>query len=135
ALRTGAVTLGARIEITTLPGYMPLFNDPSMSALFKNNFFEFFDPDDWEDTGHRTRSTDMGDIAHIMPALHPHVGGFSGTGHGSDWAIEDRYMAYVLPAKLMAMTVIDLLAGGAAGAREILATSKPPMTKDEYLVF
>ncbi|RIK45903.1 MAG: amidohydrolase [Chloroflexi bacterium] len=135
ALRAGAVALGASVEITTLPGYMPLFNDPNLSRLFKSNFLEFYSADDWEDTGHRTGSTDMGDIAHIMPALHPHVGGFSGTGHGSDWAIEDRYMAYVLPAKLMAMTVIDLLAEGATGAKEVLEKATPPMTKESYLAF
>jgi amidohydrolase len=135
ALRAGAVALGAQVEITTLPGYMPLFNNPRMASLFKENFLTFYSDDDWEDTGHRTGSTDMGDIAHIMPALHPYVGGFSGTGHGSDWAIDDKYLAYILPAKLMAMTVIDLLAGNAETAREILDTTKPPMTKEEYLTF
>jgi amidohydrolase len=135
ALRAGAVALGARVEITTLPGYMPLFNDRQMADLFKQNFLTFYGEEDWEEQGHRTGSTDMGDIAHIMPALHPHVAGFSGTGHGSDWAIEDKYLAYILPAKLMAMTVIDLLAGGANRAREIIDTSTPPMTRDEYLTF
>lgn len=135
ALRAGAVALGAQVEITTLPGYMPLLNDRSMAELFKGNFLTFYGEDEWEDTGHRTGSTDMGDIAHIMPALHPHVRGFSGTGHGSDWAIEDQYLAYVLPAKLMAMTVIDLLAGGATTAKHILDSTKPLMTKDEYLTF
>jgi amidohydrolase len=135
ALRAGAVALGAKVEITTLPGYMPLFNNPGMTNLFKSNFLTMYGEDEWEDTGHRTGSTDMGDIAHIMPALHPHVAGFSGTGHGSDWAIDDKYLAYVLPAKLMAMTVIDLLAGSAESAKEILDTTTPPMTKDEYLTF
>ena len=135
ALRAGAVAMGAKVEITTLPGYMPLFNDPVMSRLFKENFLTFHGEDEWEDTGHRTGSTDMGDIAHIMPALHPHVAGFSGTGHGSDWAIEDKYMAYVFPAKLMAMTVIDLLADGAKTAKELLDGYKPVMTKEEYLAF
>ncbi|MEX1158612.1 MAG: hypothetical protein WEC79_06765 [Thermomicrobiales bacterium] len=77
----------------------------------------------------------MGDIANIMPALHTHVAGFSGTGHGSDWAIEDKYLVYVLPAKLMAMTVIDLLAGNGETAKALLDISKPPMTKGEYLAF
>lgn len=135
ALRAGAVALGASVEITTLPGYMPLFNDRQMADLFKGNFLTFYDEDEWEETGHRTGSTDMGDIAHIMPALHPHVRGFAGAGHGSDWEIEDQYLAYILPAKLMAMTVIDLLGGGATTAKEILETTKPPMTKDEYLAF
>ncbi|HUZ02248.1 MAG TPA: amidohydrolase, partial [Thermomicrobiaceae bacterium] len=135
ALRAGAVALGARVEIETLPGYMPLFNNRAMADAFKGNFLRFYGAEEWEETGHRTGSTDMGDIAHIMPALHPHVSGFSGTGHGSDWAIADKYLAYVLPAKLMALTVIDLLSDGAAQARGILERDKPPMTKDEYLAF
>ena len=135
ALRAGAVALGAQVEITTLPGYMPLVNDPVMSKLFKENFLSFYGDDEWEDTGHRTGSTDMGDISYIMPALHPHVGGFTGTGHGSDWHLDDKYMAYVLPAKLMAMTVIDLLAEQAAGARELLDGHTPIMSKAEYLAF
>ncbi|HCG28689.1 MAG TPA: amidohydrolase, partial [Chloroflexi bacterium] len=118
-----------------LPGYMPLFNNRQMADLFRDNFLSFYGESDWEETGHKTGSTDMGDIAHIMPALHPHVRGFSGTGHGTDWAIEDKYQAYILPAKLMAMTVIDLLAGNAEIAKHILETTKPPMTKDEYLTF
>lgn len=135
ALKAGALALGAEVEISTLPGYMPLVNDPAMSNLFKENFLTFYGEDEWQDTGHRTGSTDMGDVSYIMPALHPHVGGFSGTGHGSDWAIADQYLAYVLPAKLMAMTVIDLLAGGADGAESILDGYTPKMTKDEYLAF
>jgi hypothetical protein len=39
----------------------------------------------------------------------------------------------VNPAKAMAMTVIDLLAGDAAKAREVLATSPPTMSKSQYL--
>ena len=45
------------------------------------------------------------------------MAGFGGTGHGSDWNINDQYLAYILPAKLMAMTVIDLLADGAQTAK------------------
>lgn len=135
ALRAGAVALGAQVEIQTLPGYMPLINNRAMADAFRDNFFQFYAEEDWEEKGHMTGSTDMGDIAHIMPALHPHVGGFTGAAHGSDWAVVDKYMAYVLPAKLMAMTVIDLLADGATLAGEILERDKPPMTKEEYLAF
>ena len=52
-----------------------------------------------------------------------------------DHAIADPEAAYLGAAKLMAMTVIDLLASGAARATDILANSKPRMTKDEYLAF
>jgi amidohydrolase len=135
ALKAGAMALGAQVEITTLPGYMPLVNNPTMAGLFKDNFLTMYGEDDWEESGHRTGSTDMGDVSYIMPALHPYVAGFGGTGHGSDWTIKDQYLAYVLPAKLMAMTVIDLLAANAQGAKSILDGYKPIMTKDEYLAF
>lgn len=135
ALRAGAVALGATVEIQTLPGYMPLVNNRHMADLFKGNFLQFYEESQWEEIGHRTGSTDMGDIAHIMPALHPYVGGFSGAGHGADWHIDDTYLAYILPAKLMAMTVIDLLANNAARATEILERDTPRMTKAEYLDF
>lgn len=135
ALRAGAVALGARVEIETLPGYMPLINNRHMADLFKGNFRQFYAESEWEEIGHRTGSTDMGDVAHIMPALHPYVGGFSGAGHGADWQIDDKYLAYILPAKLMGMTVVDLLWNNAVLAHQILEHDKPRMTKGEYLGF
>ena len=135
ALRAGAVALGAQVEIETLPGYLPLVNNRAMAGAFKENFLHFYPESDWEESGHKTGSTDMGDLTHIMPAVHPYVGGFNGAGHGSDWEITDKYLAYILPAKLMAMTVIDLLGNGAVMAKEIIARDKPPMTKEEYLTF
>lgn len=135
ALRAGAVGLGAAVEIETIPGYMPLINNRGMVDYFKDNFLTMFEEDQWEETGHKTGSTDMGDLSQIMPTLHPSVGGFAGAGHGSDWRITNKEHAYLLPAKLMAMTTIDLLYGDASGAKEILERDKPPMTKDEYLAF
>jgi hypothetical protein len=44
-------------------------------------------------------------------------------------------MTYILSAQLMAMTVIDLLADGAAKAEEILASFQPKMTRDGYIQF
>ena len=37
-------------------------------------------------------------------------------GHGAGCKVDDQYLAYILPAKLMAMTAIDLLSDNAAGA-------------------
>ncbi len=135
AVKAGALALGAEVEITTLPGYMPLVNNQSMAKMFKENFLTFHSIDEFAEIGHRTGSTDMGDLSYIMPSLHPYVGGFAGTGHGSDWEIVDPYLAYVFPAKLMAMTVIDLLAGDGSGARSVLDGYEPLMTKSEYLAF
>ncbi len=84
---------------------------------------------------HRTGSTDMGDVGHIMPALHPYVSGATGVGHGNDYILADHERVYVTSAKLLAMTVIDLMYGDAAEAKKVLETSRPKMTKEEYLEF
>ena len=75
----------------------------------------------------------MGDVSYLMPAIHPMVGGATGTGHGSDYLVQDYQLAVITAAKAMAMTVIDLLADDAAKGREVLAKYKPHMTKQEYL--
>lgn len=135
ALKAGALALGAQVEITTLPGYLPLFNDERMLELFRGNFERDYRPEEWTDRGHGAGSTDMGDIAHLMPAIHPYAVGSRGQGHGNDWQIADPYIAYVLPAKLMALTAVDLLCDGAQEARALLDGYRPRMTKDEYLDF
>jgi hypothetical protein len=75
----------------------------------------------------------MGDLSQIMPVVHPYTGAATGTGHGADYLIQDYVQAVVNPAKAMAMTVIDLLAGDAEKAKEILDTSPPQMSKAQYL--
>jgi hypothetical protein len=54
--------------------------------------------------------------------------------HGvSTLRIGDKQLAYVTMAKLLAAMVVDLLGEGARGAREVVAKSKPPMTREAYL--
>jgi amidohydrolase len=135
ALRAGAVALGAQVEIETLPGYLPLFNHAGLAQLFKSNAAVLLGADQVTDAGHRSGSTDMGDISHVMPTLHPYMGGATGTGHGADFAIADPTLAYVEPAKQLALMAVDLLWGDADLAREILKNWKPRMSKEEYLAF
>src|SRR6185503_6833733 len=56
-----------RIEIETLPGYLPLACDPVMTGYFKDNARALFGADQYRDAGHRGGSTDMGDLSQIMP--------------------------------------------------------------------
>lgn len=135
ALRAGALALGAQVEIETWPGYMPMKCDSVMRDYFQSNAVDLFGQEHFRMTGHRTGSTDMGDLSQVMPALHPFIGGARGTGHGADYRVEDKQLAYVGMAKLLTGMAVDLLAEGADGARKVLAKSKPPMTRQEYLAF
>ncbi len=135
ALKAGALALGARVEIETLPGYLPLACDPTMTRFFRESAAALVGAEHYRDAGHRGGSTDMGDLSQIMPVLHPYMGGARGTNHAADWGIADPELAYVMPAKALAAMVVDLLADGAAGAREVLTRAKPNMTREQYLAF
>jgi amidohydrolase len=136
ALRAGALGMGAQVEIRTLPGYFPLINNRNMAELFKRNAGEFlFDPALVQDAGHGTGSTDMGDISHLMPALHPSMAGGFGDVHSREWHIRNPDEGYLAPAKALALTAIDLLWQDASKAHRILETDRPRMTKQEYLDF
>jgi amidohydrolase len=135
AFRAGALALGAKVEIETLPGYMPMTCDQNMARLFKETATALVGEEHYRQIGHRTGSTDMGDLSMVMPILHPYIGGAQGTGHAADYRITDDALAYLTNAKALAAMAIDLLANGAAGARDVLAKAKPPMTRASYLAF
>jgi amidohydrolase len=135
AFRAGALALGAKVEIETLPGYMPMTCDQNMARLFKETATALVGEEHYRQIGHRTGSTDMGDLSMVMPILHPYIGGAQGTGHAADYRITDDALAYLTNAKALAAMAIDLLANGAAGARDVLARAKPPMTRESYLAF
>src|SRR5947209_8402004 len=134
ALKAGALALGAKVEIETLAGYMPMACDRTMAALFKEAMTPMVGEEHYRQIGHRTGSTDMGDLSQVMPILHPYIGGARGSGHSADFQIEDKALAYVAPAKALAAIAIDMLADGAAGAREVVG-ARPPMTRAQYLSF
>jgi len=134
ALRAGALAVGGKVRITTLPGYLPLANNRNLQQVYQPNAIAIAGRRKViRAGGHGTGSTDMGDVSCIMPAIHPYAGGVTGISHGNDYLIDDYQLAVINPAKMMAMTVVDLLADGAARAKEVLARSKPRMTKKEYL--
>jgi amidohydrolase len=135
ALRAGALALGARVEIETLPGYMPMTCDATMARIYRDHAAALVGAENFREIGHRTGSTDMGDLSMVMPVLHPYMGGATGSGHGADYQIADQTLAYLGTAKGLAGMVVDLLADGAAGAREVLRRARPPMTREQYLTF
>lgn len=135
ALKAGALALGAEVEITTLAGYLPLGHDPNLVALFRSNAEAVVGKDRVTTRGHDGGSTDMGDLSHFMPSIHPYTRGAAGAGHGADYRIADYGQAVVNPAKALAFTAIDLLADGAREAKRVKAEFAPKMTKDEYLAY
>ena len=135
AARGAAMAIGARVEIETTAGYLPQNNHRTISELWGQNVEQIYGPDQFTIEEHRTGSTDMGDLGHIMPVWHPYIFGASGTGHGNDYLMADKEAVYVNMAKLLAMTAIDLMHDEADAARKLLDTATPRLSKDQYLEF
>ncbi len=133
ALRAGAMAVGGSVEITTLPGYLPISSDESMLELYGQNAAQLIGRSRVHRLGHRTGSTDMGDVSQLMPVIHPYVVAATGNGHGIDYVVQDYELGVLTGAKAMAMTVIDLLYDGAEHARRIADEYRPPLTKASYL--
>lgn len=137
SLQAAAMALGGEVIIEDSIGYLPLDSDDGMDAIFKNNFIELMGGDDSTITDVITTagSTDFGDISQLMPCLHPWIGGVSGALHTKDYEMSDEELAYIVPAKAMAMTLIDLLYDGAKPSKDIIANFKPKFSKESYLKF
>lgn len=133
ALKAGGDAVGAETHIRTIPGYLPLASCTALNDLFGANALSLMPKENICHSGHFGGSTDMGDISHIMPSLHPFTGGICGNHHTKEFSSADYVASCVIPAKLLAMTAIDLLADKAIKAKEIKATFKPILTKTEYL--
>lgn len=133
ALKAGGDAVGAQTIIETMPGQMPLSCSKRMNELFVENAQIAFPDVAVKDAGHFSASTDMGDVSHLIPVIHPFIGGTDGLLHTENFKVIDFKAAVLLPAKAFAMTLIDLLYDDAAEAKEILANFKPILTKEEYI--
>lgn len=135
ALKAGAMSVGADVEIKDLPGYLPLYNNETLNALLQSNATHLIGEENVWVAPHMTGSTDTGDLSHIMPVSHPWIGSVRGVLHGNDYTVFDEDMAYIRPAQMMAMTIIDLLYDDAKDADILFENYKPLMSKEEYLGF
>lgn len=133
ALKAGALGIGGSVEIKNIPGYMPLVPDDNLYNIWKKNACRILGKKNVITIPAITASTDMGDVSHIIPAIEPSTGGFSGGMHSKDFMVTDEEMAYIIPAKLYAMTVIDLLENNGKQAYSIIKDQKRKLTKNRYL--
>ncbi len=133
ALKAGADAVGASVEITQIPGYLPRLNEETLVSIFTENAEALVGAEAVGQGAHGSGSSDIGDVSMLMPTIHPYVGGVVGRGHASDFMIADEELAYITAAKLMAMSLIDLLADGATKALDAKEKFQPVYTKETYL--
>ncbi|WP_300669060.1 amidohydrolase [Desulfoluna sp.] len=134
AIAAGAMAVGASVTIENLPGYLPLLTTPELDTLFKENARPFCE-NRLIEGAEFAGSFDMGDLAHLIPCLHPFTGGVSGNIHTRNFTVADKETAILFPAKALAGTLIDLLWDDAKKGKTIIEGFSPRLTKTQYLAF
>jgi amidohydrolase len=127
AARAGALAMGAGVEIETIPGCMPLRSNEALTKIYEQNLQVLHPEAVLRNPVHRPSSTDMGDLSHIIPILHANSRGVEGKFHSCEFHVADPVAACVEPAKILAMSVVDLM------TMEKIESSYDFMTKKDYL--
>lgn len=138
SFQAGALAMGAGIEIETMPGYLPAIYQEypeelteALEELAEGRPVERVKPGT-----HTGGSTDVGDVQHLLPVYTFHTGGMSGGRHQSDFGIVDEEEAYILTAKVFAVSAYRMLKDGAALAKQLKKEYHPVFaSKEEYIAF
>ena len=113
--QAGADAIGCKLKTTLTPGYKEIIPNPILAELFSKNLTSLGRVVTEPDLDERMGSTDMGDLSHLIPCIHPYLETvpLSVTGHTQEFAdlcLSTPARAAVLDAaKAIAMTVFDLL--------------------------
>ncbi len=127
AVAASAATLGAKVHLCDIPGYLPGTYDKTLADIMlaamaevvgEENAKFIYEP--W-DTG----CSDMGDLSQVMPAVHAFGSGGAGAGHGPTYRIADFDSACMDSAKAQVLTLRALLAKDAEKAKTVIAGAKP----------
>lgn len=128
--QAAAAATGARIEHQLIGGYKNMVNNRAMAQLYARHSAALGTPSPEAPPAMPTGSTDMGDVSHAIPSIHPLFQiSDPGTGNCHEDAFvkyadsERGYAAMIRVAKAMALTAYDLLANPQA-----LAAAKAEFT-------
>ncbi len=111
----GALAVGCRLEHTTVPGYSEIIPNKVLAGLFSKNLARLGRKVVKPDPAERMGSTDMGDVSHLVPAIHPYlaIAPENTAGHTIEFrqysSSEAGKSAMLDAAKALAMTTCDLL--------------------------
>lgn len=124
---------GMGVIIQDYPGHFPLYQDRILTRLFYENAADLIGKSNVIMKEILPDTTDLGDLSSFMPVIHPLTGGMEGIRHNEDYQVKDPYFAYIIPIKILAGTLIDLLTEKSIFARVIKNKYKPVFSKEKYI--
>lgn len=125
AIAAAAAAMGAKVHLRDVPGYWPRFYPEDFAKLSVKAMEQVMDVVEYKPNDWGTGCSDMGDVAAVMPTVHPYASGAVGNGHGSDYFITDPDSACVKSAQVQLVMLRLLLENGAEAAKGIVANYKP----------
>ena len=125
SFHAGTTAMGAKVEITTLPGYLPTLAEEALPELKRAAELSAPETNVIEASGHTGGSTDVGDVQHLMPVYTFNTGGVKGGLHQVEFEVTDEEEAYIVTAKMFALGAYGLLKEKAARSRELVKNYKP----------
>jgi len=130
-----AYAFGGKIEMEKLQGYMPIIPRAADNALIEAANDLGLNYRTVQKGDFNNACTDVGDLSHLVPVVNFTFKGFEGKLHGADFKITDPEKAYILPAKLLALTVYKLLKNGGQEAKKITKSYTPVFNKESYIQY
>ena len=130
-----AYAFGGKIEMEKLQGYMPIIPRAADNALIEAADDLGLNYRTLQKGDFNNACTDVGDLSHLVPVVNFTFKGFEGKLHGADFKITDPEKAYILPAKLLALTVYKLLKNGGQEAKKITKSYTPVFNKESYIQY
>lgn len=130
-----AYAFGGKIEMEKLQGYMPIIPRVADNALIEAADDLVLNYRTVQKGDFNNACTDVGDLSHLVPVVNFTFKGFEGKLHGADFKITDPEKAYILPAKLLALTVYKLLKNGGQEAKKITKSYTPVFNKESYIQY
>lgn len=141
AVRAGAIGMGCRAEIITVPGYLPtvplkdtkIMEETLLELSEESKKQSTFYPVMYRNAQfHEAGSTDFGEVSSLLPLYQFRTGGYSGELHNANIQVTDERLAYVEAAKIFAIFVYRLLREQAKEAKKAREGFEAVMTKEQF---
>lgn len=131
-LEGAAMAIGCSVEINNLVGYLPLRQNKLLSEIAYRNALTITDSKRiLNNYGIVAASGDIGDLSLLKPTIQIGYGGYKGTIHGVDFAIDRPEVLYIATAKLVISLVCDLLDNDLALFKQV-ANNFTGISIDDY---
>ena len=114
-------------EVSRRPGFLPLNQSRQINAMVKENMLLLCPKEEIAEGLLSGASGDVGDLGTLLPTVQFGFTGVTGRFHGDDFAVCDEETACLCPPKILAGTVLDLLAQPVSGQEGF------KQRKDQYL--